>query len=148
VGESSFWYRPTRVVPDQRPLNGRCCCWWLLTYVTHTHTRLTAPLSGTTWVSRYQKGKTSLDYTEARDSDWQCHQLGCMQVFTSLQKDNHASTQPLSFLQARCFSCLSTNSVKALKANVICHVICSSTVPAVALAEFVIPHTIRYEMLF
>ena len=23
VGESSFWYRPTRVVPDQRPLNGR-----------------------------------------------------------------------------------------------------------------------------
>jgi len=24
-GESSFWYRPTRVVPDQRPLNGRCC---------------------------------------------------------------------------------------------------------------------------
>jgi len=21
-GESSFWYRPTRVVPDQRPLNG------------------------------------------------------------------------------------------------------------------------------
>ena len=30
VGESSFWYRPTRVVLDQRPLNGRCCCccWW------------------------------------------------------------------------------------------------------------------------
>ena len=27
MGESSFWYRPTRVVPDQRPLNGRC---WLL----------------------------------------------------------------------------------------------------------------------
>ena len=29
VGESSFWYRPTRVVPDQRPLNGRwiaSCC--------------------------------------------------------------------------------------------------------------------------
>ena len=24
-GEGSFWYRPTRVVPDQRPLNGRCC---------------------------------------------------------------------------------------------------------------------------
>jgi len=24
VGECSFWYRPTRVVPDQRPLNGRC----------------------------------------------------------------------------------------------------------------------------
>jgi len=25
VGESSFWYRPTRVGPYQRPLNGRCC---------------------------------------------------------------------------------------------------------------------------
>ena len=30
VGECSFWYRPTRVVPDQRPLNGRCCCCWIL----------------------------------------------------------------------------------------------------------------------
>ena len=29
------------------------------------------PLSGTTWVSRYQNGKTNLDYTEARDSEWQ-----------------------------------------------------------------------------
>ena len=32
--------------------------------------------SRTTWVSRYQKGKTSLDFTEARDSEWQWHQLG------------------------------------------------------------------------
>jgi len=29
------------------------------------------PLSGTTQVSRYQKGKTNLDFTEARDSEWQ-----------------------------------------------------------------------------
>jgi len=36
-------------------------------------------------VSRYQKGKTSLDFTEARDSEWQWHQLGRMQVCTSLQ---------------------------------------------------------------
>ena len=41
-----------------------------------THTRLTALLSGTTRVSRYHKGKTSLDFTEARDSEWQWHQLG------------------------------------------------------------------------
>ena len=27
-----FWYRPTRVVPDQRPLNGRCCCCKRLLY--------------------------------------------------------------------------------------------------------------------
>jgi len=30
----------------------------------------------TTRVSRYQKGKTNLDFTEARDSEWQWHQLG------------------------------------------------------------------------
>jgi len=52
------------------------------------------PFSGTTQVSRYQKGKTNLDFTEARDSEWQWH----------------------SFLQAGCHSCHPTNSVKALKA--------------------------------
>jgi len=36
------------------------------------------PLSGTTRVSRYQKGKTNLDFTEARESEWQWHQLGHM----------------------------------------------------------------------
>ena len=34
------------------------------------------PLPGITRVSRYQKGKTNLDFTEARDSEWQWHQLG------------------------------------------------------------------------
>jgi len=66
-------------------------------------------------VSRYQTGKTNLDFTGARDSEWQWHQLGHMQVCTSLQTDNHASTPPLSFLQAACPSCRPTNSVKALK---------------------------------
>jgi len=74
------------------------------------------PFSGTTRVSRYQKGITDLDFTEARDSEWQWHQLGHMQVCTSLQTDNHTSTQPLSFLQAGCPSCRPTNSVKALEA--------------------------------
>jgi len=68
-------------------------------------------------VSRYQKGKTNLDFTQARDSEWQWHQLGYMQVCTSLQTDNHASTPPHSFLQAGCPSCRPTNSIKALKAN-------------------------------
>jgi len=48
-------------------------------------------------VSRYQKGKTNLDFTEARDSEWQWHQLGHMQVCTSLQTGNHASTSLLIF---------------------------------------------------
>jgi len=48
---------------------------------------------------------------------WQWHQLDHnMQIIcTSLQTDNHASTSPLSFLQAGCPSCR-TKSVKALKA--------------------------------
>ena len=81
----------------------------------HTHTHpFNGPMSGTTRVSRYQKGKTSLDFTGARDSEWQWHQLGHMQVCISLQTDNHASTAPLSFLQTGCPSCRPTNSVKAL----------------------------------
>jgi len=48
-------------------------------------------------VSRYQRGKTNLDFSEARDSEWQWHQLGHMQACTSLQTDNHTSTPPLSF---------------------------------------------------
>jgi len=81
----------------------------------HTHP-FNDPFSRTTRVSQYQKGKTNLDFTEARDIEWQWHQLGHMQVCTSLQTDNHASTPPLSFLQAGCPSCLPTNRVKALKA--------------------------------
>jgi len=67
-------------------------------------------------VSRYQKGKTNLDFTEAGDSEWQWQQLGHMQVCSSLQTDNHTNTSPLSFLQAGCPSCRPTNSVTALKA--------------------------------
>ena len=66
---------------------------------TYTHTHLfNGPLSGTTWVGWYQKGKSNLDFTEARDSEWQWHQLGHMQVCTSLQADNHTSIAPLSFI--------------------------------------------------
>ena len=82
-------------------------------HLTHTHT-FNGSFSGTTRVGRYQKGKTNLDFTEARDSEWQWHQLGCMKVCTALQTDNHASTPPLSFLQAGCPSCRPTNSVKPL----------------------------------
>ena len=50
---------------------------------THTHTHVfNGSFSGTTRVSRYQKGKTNLDFIEARDSEWQWHQLGHMQVCT------------------------------------------------------------------
>jgi len=65
-------------------------------------------------------GDSWASWTEARDGEWQWHQLSRMQVCTSLQTDNHASTPPLTtqFLQAgRCPSCRLTNSVKALKTS-------------------------------
>jgi len=66
----------------------------------YTHL-LNDPFSSTIQVSRYQKGKTNLDFTEARDSEWQWHQLGHMQVCTSLHTDNYGSTPPLSFFTGR-----------------------------------------------
>jgi len=57
------------------------CNWVDLLQDTHTQT-LThlSPFPGPTQVSRYQRGKTSLDFTGARDSEWQWHQLGYTQV--------------------------------------------------------------------
>jgi len=45
------------------------------------------PLSGTARLA-----DTNLDFTEARDSGWQWHQMEHMQAWTSLQTDNHANT--------------------------------------------------------
>ena len=67
---------------------------------THTHTRLTALCPGLPGWAGTRKAKP-ISITEARDSEWQWHQLGHMQVCTSLQTDSHTSTPPLSFLQAR-----------------------------------------------
>ena len=77
-----------------------------ISYDTHTH-QFNGPLSESARVSWYQKGKTNLDITEARDSEWQWHQLGHMQVCTSV-------TMPAPHHSV--FSCRPTNSVKALKA--------------------------------
>ena len=66
------------------------CCWYCIKMTvhyfvgylhvvfspshTHTHTHpFNGPFSRTTRVGRYQKGKTNLDFTEARDSEWQWH---------------------------------------------------------------------------
>jgi len=79
---------------------------------THTHTHpFNGPFSGTTRVSRYQKGKTNLDFTEVRDSEWQWHQLGHMHVCISLHTEiTTPAPHHSSFLQAGCASC-----IKALK---------------------------------
>ena len=74
-------------------------------------------LSGATRVSQYQKGRTNLGFTDARDTEWQWHQLGRMQICTLAQTDNHASTPPLSVLQAGCPSCRPTNRIIFLMAG-------------------------------
>jgi len=66
-------------------------------WATHTHTRLTALFL---WLPRWagtSKVKTNLDFTEARDSEWQWHQLAHMQVCTLLHTDNHTSTPLVCF---------------------------------------------------
>ena len=63
--------------------------------------------SRTTWVSRIQKGKTSLDLNEARDDgvlEWHWHQLDHMQTIrTLLQTDNHNNTSSLNFYRLDAF---------------------------------------------
>ena len=80
----------------------------------NTHTRLTALCLGLPkWVGT-RKVKPIwilLKQETVSGISWD------MQVCTSLQADNHASTAPLSFLQAGCPSCHPTNSVKAIKAK-------------------------------
>ena len=46
-----------------------------ITVAVTTHL-FSGPFSRTTQVRCYQKGKTDLDFTERRDSEWQWHQLG------------------------------------------------------------------------
>ena len=85
---------------------------------THTHTHpFNGPLSGTTRVSRYQKGKTNLDFTGARNSEWQWHQLGMCKSAPRTRQTTTPAPHHSVFLQAGCLSCHPTNSVKALNAK-------------------------------
>jgi len=53
-------------------------------------------------MGQYQKGKTNLDFTEARDSKWQWHQLGGhMQICTSRQADNPCQHPTVQFFTGR-----------------------------------------------
>ena len=93
----SYWMFPVSFLPSTYP-HSVISKIRVLPSGTDTHTHpFNGFLSRTTRVSRYQKGKTNLDFTEARDSEWQWHQLGHMQVCTPLQTYNHASTPPLIF---------------------------------------------------
>jgi len=92
----------------------------------HTHTivlLLFWNLSGTTRVSRYQKGKTRKGKTyldlleqETVSGSGICWAM-CKSASHPRQPCQHPTTQ---FLQAGCPSCCSTNSIKPLKEKYIC----------------------------
>ena len=119
-----MWFKKYQILQKLR--NNTLKVWWFITHfatvssqrkkywLAHTHP-FNGPFSRTTRVGRYQKGETNLDFTEARASEWQWHQLGICKFAPRSRQNNHASTSPLSFLQAGCPSCRPTNSVKALK---------------------------------
>ena len=83
--------------------------WW-----THTHTRLTALCPGLPGWAGTRKVKPI--WILLKQETVSGSGISWMQVCTSIQTDNHASTPPLSFLWAGYPSCRPTNSVKALKA--------------------------------
>ena len=65
---------------------------------THTHSRLTAFFSRTTWVGQYQKDKPFWILLKQEMMEWQWHQPDQMQIIcTSLKTENHASTSSPSF---------------------------------------------------
>jgi len=107
--------------------HGVTCCHSVSTHINiHVQTTillLLHPFNGlfsrTTWVSRYQKGKTSLDLNEARNGEV----LGCSGISWTyannlhLAPDRQPYQHPIAqFLQAGCCSWRPSNSVKALKA--------------------------------
>ena len=97
---------------------------WHTHWHTHTPTTVLRPswiLSGTTRVSRHQEGKTrNVKPIWIYCSKRQWVAVASARSYANrhlTQTDKHASTPPLSFLQAGCPSCHPTNSVKALKAS-------------------------------
>ena len=88
-----------------------------VTISTHTHTHpFNGPLSRTTRVSRYQKGRPIWILLKQETVSGSGISWAICKSAPRSRHYNHISTPPLSFLQAGCPSCHPTNSVKALKA--------------------------------
>jgi len=86
------------------------------------YTRLTAFFPRTTWVSRYQKGNTSLDLNEARD-DGVCDGSGiswtiCKQSAPRSRQTTTPTPHHSVVYRPDALPNAQNNSVKALKANV------------------------------
>jgi len=86
---------------------------------THTHTHpFNGPLSRTTRVSRYQKGKTNLDFTEARDSgiSWAiCKSAPCSRQITMPTPHHSVFYRPDAFPAAQ------TSLCKCITQQLTCH---------------------------
>jgi len=70
-------------------------------------------------VGRYQKGKTNLDSTGAREVSGSGISLAICKSATQSRQITTPALHYSSFLQAGCPSCRPTNSVKALKASTV-----------------------------
>ena len=87
-------------------------------HITHTHTHTRTPILRP-FVQDYPGGPVPERWNQS-GFYWSKRQwvavasAGPYAICTLLQTDNHASTPPLSFLQAGCPSCRPTNSVIAL----------------------------------
>jgi len=101
-----YWLWPIRVIN--------------YTLYTYIHTTVLQPSEPCPGLPGWAGTRTNLEFSEARDSEWQWHQLGHMQTCTLPQITIPA---PHQFLQAGCPSCCQTNSVKAQNFSG-CHRIC------------------------
>jgi len=79
-------------------------CRWSVGYLgTHIHVSVLRSSGLCLGLPRWASTRTNLGFTEARDSEWQWHQLGHTQICTSPTTDNHASTSPPSFYRPDAF---------------------------------------------
>ena len=93
-------------VPLSYCIQGVANCDFNRTHPFNTHTHpFNGPFSRTTRVGRHQKGKTNLDFTEARDSEWQRHQLGICKSAPRSRQTTTSAPHHSVFLQAGCPSC-------------------------------------------
>jgi len=107
------WYFKCLPLHMQSPPLQFICVWCH----THTHT-FNGPFSGTTRVSRYQKGKNQCGFYWSK-RQWVAVASAGTYASLHLAPDRWPHQHPTTqFLQAGCPSCRPTNSVKALKANV------------------------------
>ena len=101
--------------PQHQQQSSKCvypvCCHKVL--LLHS---FNGPLSRTTWVNRYQKGKTNLDLLEQETVNGSGISWAICKSAPRPRQITMPAYHHSVFLQARCPSCCPTNSVKALKA--------------------------------